>query len=57
MKKIWFLGNCKDEGGVFLVAIILLFGILGILAHILNQCFLEYAYLEKLYENMKIMFL
>ena len=30
MKKIWFLGNCKDEGGVFLVAIILLFGIFGI---------------------------
>lgn len=57
MKKIWFLGNCKDEGGVFLVAIILLFGIFGILVHILNQCFLEYAYLEKLYKNMKIMFL
>lgn len=32
MKKIWFLGKCKnDDGGVFFVAIILLFGIFGVL--------------------------
>ena len=53
MKKIWFLGNCKnDDGGVFFVAIIFLFAIFGILGQILNQCYLEYEYLEKLYEML-----
>ena len=49
----YYLGTCKnDDGGIFLVAVVILLAILAVLGVILQQTYFEYIYFEKIYKQL-----
>ena len=49
----YYLGICKnDDGGIFLVAVVILLAILAVLGVILQQTYFEYIYFEKIYKQL-----
>lgn len=49
----YYLGTCKeDDGGIFVVTVVILLVILAILGIILQRTYFEYIYFEKMYEKI-----
>lgn len=50
----YFLGTYKkDDGGIFLVTVVILLLIFAVLGVILQQTYFEYAYFEKMYKQIR----
>ena len=49
----YYLGTCKeDDGGIFVVTVVILLVILAFLGIILQRTYFEYIYFEKMYEEI-----
>jgi hypothetical protein len=49
----YYLGTCKkDDGGIFVVTVVILLVILAVLGIILQRTYFEYIYFEKMYEEI-----
>ena len=49
----YYLGTCKkDDGGIFVVTVVILLVILAVLGIILQRTYFEYIYFGKMYEEI-----